>query len=75
MNWRKRLSILVVLFLAFIPTVFAGEQPLAIFHAFNDPFALVESYVCELAGQGTHTSRYLQRRSRTLLEPGMLEVA
>jgi alpha-amylase len=53
MNRLKRLSILVVLFLAaFIPTVFAGEQPLAIFHAFNDPFTLVESYVCELAGQG-----------------------
>jgi hypothetical protein len=53
MNRLQRLSILVVLFLAaFIPTVFAGEQPLAIFHAFNDPFTLVESYVCELAGQG-----------------------
>jgi hypothetical protein len=35
MNRLKRLSILVVLFLAaFIPTVFAGEHPLAIFHAF-----------------------------------------
>jgi len=32
--------------------VFAGEQPVAIFHAFDQNYGDVEAFVCDLAGQG-----------------------
>jgi len=49
----KELLVFVALSTIFlIPNVFAAEQPVAIFHAFNDPYTLIESYVCDLSNQG-----------------------
>ncbi len=36
----------------FSTVTFAGEQPVAIFHAFDQPYLAVEAYVCELQNQG-----------------------
>jgi alpha-amylase len=45
---------LIVFFTIFnLPTqAFAAEQPTAIFHAFNQPYKNVETFVCKLAEQG-----------------------
>ena len=36
----------------FLTVASAGEQPVAIFHAFDQPYLDVEAYVCELQNQG-----------------------
>ncbi|WP_306532508.1 alpha-amylase family glycosyl hydrolase [Geobacter sp.] len=41
-----------VVALWFSAVAFAGEQPVAIFHSFNEKYADVEKYVCSLAKQG-----------------------
>jgi alpha-amylase len=45
---------LIVFFTIFnLPTqALAAEQPTAIFHAFNQPYKNVETFVCKLAEQG-----------------------
>lgn len=55
MFFRK--CVLVFTFISFLllslpSPAFAGEQPIAIFHAFNQNYNDVEAFVCELAGQG-----------------------
>lgn len=51
---RKLFLVLAVLS-AFVSPVFAVDQPIAIFHAFDQPFSDVTGFVCDLPGQGyTH---------------------
>ncbi|MEW6270514.1 MAG: alpha-amylase family glycosyl hydrolase [Thermodesulfobacteriota bacterium] len=45
-------AVLPVVLLAVVAPAFAGEQPVAIYHAFDQSFADVELFVCDLAGQG-----------------------
>jgi alpha-amylase len=56
MNARKLFSaVFIVLAIAFhlnTAGATAGEQPIAIFHAFNQNFHDIEQYVCEVAAQG-----------------------
>ena len=48
-----RLTSAILLFLvALTAPAGAADQPLAVFHAFDQSFADVETFVCELAGQG-----------------------
>lgn len=51
-RFRKCLAVTVLSSFLLISVVFAAEQPIAIFHAFNDSYATVQSYVCEVASQG-----------------------
>jgi alpha-amylase len=51
---RKICSVLAILFLFVFP-VLAVDPPVAIFHAFDQPFSDVAEFVCDLPGQGyTH---------------------
>jgi alpha-amylase len=43
---------LLVTTIGMASTAIAGEQPIAIFHAFNQPYTEVEKFVCTLASQG-----------------------
>ena len=47
-----RFTVVVVVALWFSAVASAGEQPVAIFHAFNEKYVDVEKYVCSLAKQG-----------------------
>ena len=43
---------LLIVLLSIIAPALAADQPVAIFHAFNQPYAEVEAFVCDLAEQG-----------------------
>lgn len=52
---RLAYSILIILLIVSIclpSPAYAGEQPIAIFHAFNLQYKDVEGFVCDLAEQG-----------------------
>jgi len=53
--------------LLFLPNqAYANEQPIAIFHAFNQKYNEVEAFVCELADQGySHIQISPAQRSNT----------
>jgi alpha-amylase len=53
MRSRSKLTVLCFLTVFVFSTIAsAGEQPIAIFHAFDQPYLDVEAYVCELQNQG-----------------------
>lgn len=51
----KKLFTFLAIVSALVSPVFAADQPVAIFHAFDQPFSDISGYVCELPVQGyTH---------------------
>jgi len=48
----RLISAILLLRVALTTSAGAADQPLAIFHAFDQTFADVETFVCELAQQG-----------------------
>lgn len=53
MKLRNLVRLLVsAAYLQLAATAWAGDQPVAIFHAFNDSYADVEKYVCSIGKQG-----------------------
>jgi len=49
---KTMIAVIVIILLLPFSLAWPGEQPVAIFHAFNQAYPEVESFVCDLAGQG-----------------------
>jgi alpha-amylase len=49
---KKCPAIISLLFVLLVSIVFAAEEPVAVFHAFDDHYTMIESYVCEISNQG-----------------------
>ncbi|MBF2026907.1 MAG: hypothetical protein IGS48_09095 [Oscillatoriales cyanobacterium C42_A2020_001] len=54
MHWQLLVSITIIPLIGFnlFSRGFSTEQPIAIFHAHDEPYSQVETYVCTLAQQG-----------------------